>query len=262
MVPEINKYPGVFFIDAHQQGSGYFFPPNEDPVHHEISDFSLDFIQNGIGPALQRAFNDQSAQYQNYNSYDMFTPEYGDTVPSLIMGAAGMTYEKGSNEVYGKQVYDHYLAIDTTLNVTSDDKVSIHDPVGPAVGRGRRSGRGLRAAAEQARQPAARHDQAAAQGHRVRLLLQARPAHGLTRRRCCRPPEHGRAGLQARHAGGRQRLPRVRQLDRRRHAAVGQRPDAARRDALHPDGAGHEALDPGRSWARTRSSRTTTTTTS
>lgn len=125
MLPEINKYPGLFFIDAHQQGSGYFFPPNEDPVHHEISDFSLDFIQSGIGPALQRAFNDQSAQYQNYNSYDMFTPEYGDTVPSLIMGAAGMTYEKGSNEVYGKQVYDHYLAIDTTINVTAENKVRL-----------------------------------------------------------------------------------------------------------------------------------------
>ena len=35
------------------------------------------------------------------------------------MGAAGMTYEKGTSEVYGKQVYDHYLAIDTTINVTS-----------------------------------------------------------------------------------------------------------------------------------------------
>ncbi|RKQ87771.1 zinc carboxypeptidase [Solirubrobacter pauli] len=125
MLPEINKYPGLFFIDAHQQSNGYFFPPNEDPVHHEISSFSLNFIQNGIGPALQRAFNDQSAQYQNYNSYDMFTPEYGDTVPSLIMGAAGMTYEKGNSEVYGKQVYDHYLAIDTTINVTSDDKVNL-----------------------------------------------------------------------------------------------------------------------------------------
>jgi hypothetical protein len=125
MVPAMNQYPGVFFIDAHQQSNGYFFPPNEDPVHHEISNFSLDFIQNQIGPALQRAFNDQSSQYQNYNSYDMFTPEYGDTVPSLIMGAAGMTYEKGNSEVYGKQVYDHYLAIDTTLNLTSDDKNNI-----------------------------------------------------------------------------------------------------------------------------------------
>jgi hypothetical protein len=140
MVPEMNQYPGVFFIDAHQQSTGYFFPPNEDPVHHEISAFSLDFIQNKIGPRLQQVFNDQSAQYQNYNSYDMFTPEYGDTVPSLIMGAAGMTYEKGNSEVYGKQVYDHYLAIDTTLNLTSDDKVNIlSDWVrqwGEAVGQG------------------------------------------------------------------------------------------------------------------------------
>jgi hypothetical protein len=124
-IPEMNKYPGVFFIDAHQQTTGYFFPPNEDPVHHEISQFSLDFIQNTIGPKLQQVFNDQSSQYQNYNSYDMFTPEYGDTVPSLIMGAAGMTYEKGTDESYSKQVYDHYLAIDTTINLTAQDKVNI-----------------------------------------------------------------------------------------------------------------------------------------
>ena len=32
------------------------------------------------------------------------------------MGAAGMTYEKGNSEVYGKQVYDHYLAMDKTIN--------------------------------------------------------------------------------------------------------------------------------------------------
>ena len=29
-----------------------------------------------------------------------------------------MTFEKGTSEVYGKQVYDHYLAIDETVNVT------------------------------------------------------------------------------------------------------------------------------------------------
>ena len=46
-VPQMNTYPGVFFIDAHQTSSGYFFPPNEDPVHHEISHFALDFIQTG-----------------------------------------------------------------------------------------------------------------------------------------------------------------------------------------------------------------------
>jgi hypothetical protein len=124
-IPEMNQYPGPFFIDAHQQSSGYFFPPNEDPVHHELSDFSLGFIQNTIGPTLQKAFNDQSGQYRNYNTYDLFTPEYGDSVPSLVMGAAGMTFEKGTSEVYGKQVYDHYLAIDQTMTLTSENKVSL-----------------------------------------------------------------------------------------------------------------------------------------
>jgi zinc carboxypeptidase len=117
----IFQYPGLFFIDAHQQSTGYFFPPNEDPVHHEISHFALDLIQEVIGPALQSRFNDQSLQYRNYNDYDLFTPEYGDSVPSLILGGAGMTYEKGDSENYGKQVYDHYLAMDETSNVVSKD---------------------------------------------------------------------------------------------------------------------------------------------
>jgi hypothetical protein len=116
------QYPGLFFIDAHQQSTGYFFPPNEDPVHHEISHFALNEIQDVIGPALQSRFNDQSLQYRNYNQYDLFTPEYGDSVPSLILGSAGMTYEKGSSEAYGKQVYDHYLAMDETASVVSEEE--------------------------------------------------------------------------------------------------------------------------------------------
>lgn len=121
----IVRYPGAFVIDAHQQSSGYFFPPNEDPVHHEISNFAINMIQNQVGPKLQQLFNDQTTQYRNYFSYDLFTPEYGDTVPALLDGAAGMTYEKGSNENYGKQVWDHYLAMDATVNLTSDNKVSL-----------------------------------------------------------------------------------------------------------------------------------------
>ena len=121
----IIPYPGPVYIDAHQQTSGYFFPPNEDPVLHEMSDFTIQTIQDRIGPALQERFNDQSAQYRNYNAYDLFAIEYGDSVPSLQLGAAGMTYEKGTSENYGKQVYDHYLAMDETMNVISDDKDEI-----------------------------------------------------------------------------------------------------------------------------------------
>ncbi len=124
-MPEINKYPGLFFIDAHQNTGSYFFPPNEDPVHHEISQFALNFIQDKIGPAIQSAMNDQSIAYRNYNTYDLFTPEYGDTVPALLMGSAGMTYEQPTGDAYGKQIYNHYLAIDTTVNVTSRDKVGL-----------------------------------------------------------------------------------------------------------------------------------------
>ena len=73
-------YPGLFFIDAHQQSSGYFFPPNEDAALNEISHFALDLINDVIGPGIQQSFNDQSSQYRNYNTYDLFVPEYGDTV--------------------------------------------------------------------------------------------------------------------------------------------------------------------------------------
>ncbi len=121
----IIPYPGPVYIDAHQQSSGYFFPPNEDPVLHEMSDFTIQTIQDRIGPALQQKFNDQSGQYRNYSAYDLFAVEYGDSVPSLQLGAAGMTFEKGTSENYGKQVYDHYLAMDETMNVISDDKDDI-----------------------------------------------------------------------------------------------------------------------------------------
>ena len=124
-LPLFKQYPGVFFIDAHQTGNGYFFPPNEDPVHHEISDFVTDYIGDLIGPAIRQAFNDQSIDYFNYETYDLFVPEYGDTVPSLLSGAAGMTFEKGTSEVYGKQVYEHYVAIDATIDVTARNKVAI-----------------------------------------------------------------------------------------------------------------------------------------
>lgn len=120
------KYPSVVYVDAHQQGgSSFFFPPNEDPVHHEISDASMNGINFIYGPALQKRFNDQNISYNNYSQYDLFTPEYGDTAPSLLLGAAGMTYEKGRAQAYSKQVYDHYLSLDETLNTTSRDKRKI-----------------------------------------------------------------------------------------------------------------------------------------
>ena len=43
-------------MDAHEMGSRrYFFPPNADPIHHEIADELLARI-NSIGEANKAAF--------------------------------------------------------------------------------------------------------------------------------------------------------------------------------------------------------------
>jgi hypothetical protein len=108
----LRRYPGQVFIDAHQRGGRqYFFPPNDDPVHHEITDSSLRWIDE-IGAANRAAFGHAGACppgdqqkpvpeqvpecYFSYQTYDLFAMEYGDTVPSAGFGAAGMTYEKGN----------------------------------------------------------------------------------------------------------------------------------------------------------------------
>jgi len=39
----LNQYPPVLYIDAHEMGgTSYFFPPNADPIYHEITDESVD----------------------------------------------------------------------------------------------------------------------------------------------------------------------------------------------------------------------------
>ncbi len=102
----LRRWPGQVFIDAHEMGGRqYFFPPNADPIHHEIADEPVSWI-NGIGEANKAAFgyngqcpegDDDAAEcYFNYSVYDLFFMGYGDTVPATGFGAAGMTYEKGS----------------------------------------------------------------------------------------------------------------------------------------------------------------------
>jgi hypothetical protein len=100
----LRQYPGQVFVDAHEMGGQrYFFPPNADPIHHEIADEPVAWI-NAIGERNKTAFGYNGACtatvttecYFNYDVYDLFFMGYGDTVPATGFGAAGMTYEKGS----------------------------------------------------------------------------------------------------------------------------------------------------------------------
>ena len=54
----LRRFPGVLFIDAHEFGGtdDYFFPPNADPVYHDIADPAVDWINDIYGAAMQDEF--------------------------------------------------------------------------------------------------------------------------------------------------------------------------------------------------------------
>jgi hypothetical protein len=123
----LRRYPPVVFIDAHEFGgtNDYFFPPNADPVYHEITDQSIGWINGLYGPAMQQQFEARGIPYFNYRRYDLFYMGYGDTVPSTGFGAAGMTYEKSSGDPASQRVFQQYLTQWTTLSTAALNKTSV-----------------------------------------------------------------------------------------------------------------------------------------
>lgn len=126
----LRKFPPQVFVDAHEMGGQrYFFPPNADPIHHEIADAPVDWI-NRIGEANKAAFGFNGACsetvttecYFNYDTYDLFYMGYGDTVPATGFGAAGMTYEKGSASTVQDRVQQQFNTQWATLGWAAANK--------------------------------------------------------------------------------------------------------------------------------------------
>ena len=126
----LRKFPPQVFVDAHEMGSRrYFFPPNADPIHHEIADAPVDWI-NRIGEANKAGFGYNGACtdtvttecYFNYDVYDLFYMGYGDTVPATGFGAAGMTYEKGSASAVADRVQQQFNTQWSTTGWAADNK--------------------------------------------------------------------------------------------------------------------------------------------
>jgi zinc carboxypeptidase len=70
----LRRYPAVLFIDDHEMGSdGFFFPPNADPVHHEVANRSIRWVNDLYGRSMAREFDERGIPYFNYDIYDMFT---------------------------------------------------------------------------------------------------------------------------------------------------------------------------------------------
>ncbi len=115
-VSMLRRLPPQLFIDAHEMGSpGYFFPPNADPVYHDIGETPLSWIYELYGPTMQQAFDRFGYDYFNGRAYDLFYMGYGDTVPATGFNAAGMTYEKNSAEPAADRLQHQYTAIWSTL---------------------------------------------------------------------------------------------------------------------------------------------------
>ncbi|HZJ48222.1 MAG TPA: M14 family zinc carboxypeptidase [Acidimicrobiia bacterium] len=126
----IDQYPPQVFMDVHEMGGRqYFFPPNADPIHHEIADEPVTWI-NEIGEANKAAYNYNGACgpgvttecYFNYSIYDLYFMGYGDTVPATAFGAAGMTYEKGSASPIELRVDQQLRTQWATIGWASDNR--------------------------------------------------------------------------------------------------------------------------------------------
>jgi hypothetical protein len=116
----LSRYPPLAFADQHEEGgSAFFFPPDTDPIHHEVPAAALHAIDRTIGPALARAFQRAGDTFSTAAGYDLFFMGYGDSATTTLFGAAGMTFEKGTDAPFEEKVAEHHLAARTLLEAVA-----------------------------------------------------------------------------------------------------------------------------------------------
>jgi hypothetical protein len=123
----LKQYPGVLHVDAHEMGgtNDYFFPPNQDPIHHEHTDFNVDLTDNFYGPAIADEFNRQGIPFFQNAVFDFFAPVYGDTTPSHLWGSVGMTFEKSNGDPIPRRTHEHYVSQWVSLTKGALNKTAI-----------------------------------------------------------------------------------------------------------------------------------------
>ncbi|MGH3390619.1 MAG: M14 family zinc carboxypeptidase [Actinomadura sp.] len=122
----LNTYPPVLFIDAHEMGGeSYFFPPNADPIYHDIAEPAVDWINDLYGAPMAAEFDRQGIDFFNRDIYDLFYMGYGDSVPTTGFLAAGMTYEKGGDSPYPDRTREQYLTQWVSLSSAAANREKI-----------------------------------------------------------------------------------------------------------------------------------------
>ena len=122
----LRQYPPVLFIDAHEMGSKtYFFPPNADPIYHEITDESIGWINGLYAPAIMDRFETERIPYFNESVYDLFYMGYGDTVPTTGFAAASMTFEKHNGDPIWQRTHEQFVAMWASISAGAAEKDAI-----------------------------------------------------------------------------------------------------------------------------------------
>ncbi len=122
----LDQAPPMLFVDQHEQGgTRFFFPPNADPVNHELPAQALAAIHRVYGPALRHAFAIHHYAYETDGTFDLFFPGFGDSGSTLIFGAAGMTFEAGADMPYARRVAEQFTAANATLDTAARHRAAL-----------------------------------------------------------------------------------------------------------------------------------------
>lgn len=124
-VAKMMEYIPVLSIDAHEMGgTSYYFPPTKDPYFHDLSTTPVDWIDNLYGAAMAVEFNRQGIPFF-HEAFDFYYMGKGSTFPTVLFGAAGMTFEKGGSSLYPLKEYEQFLAQWVSVSETAINRQAI-----------------------------------------------------------------------------------------------------------------------------------------
>jgi hypothetical protein len=90
----MRRFPPSLLLDHHEFGYyRSFFPPNADPVFHEVPEQVMRQIDDIYGPAMARAHREVDWPFFNGGIYDFLAPQFNDTGTALGFSSVGMTIE-------------------------------------------------------------------------------------------------------------------------------------------------------------------------
>ncbi|GGS46044.1 hypothetical protein GCM10010156_00880 [Planobispora rosea] len=122
----LRRYPPQLFIDAHEMGgTEYFFPPNADPIYHDVAEPAISWINDVYGASMIAEFTRRGIPFFNRDVYDLFYMGYGDTVPVTGFNAAGMTFEKGGSSPIAARTFEQWLTQWVSLSAAADRRTEI-----------------------------------------------------------------------------------------------------------------------------------------